>query len=175
MKNTKKIIAGVLALAAAMAISPMSVFAEDKNTTVSMDLDRYDELYYVTIPMSVEAENPGWNALGSGIKVEKAEIAGTDPKEYKLFNPAKKVTVTAASANDWKLVTTESTQSIGYTLKKTADDTTAAVSWDFSAAEITQEGTTKTAGVDVNADDYNAVPAGTYADRITFTIAVANS
>ena len=175
MKNTKKIMVALLSLAMVSALAPMSVFAETKDTDVSLTKEATDDaLYYVTIPQTLEVENSGWNALGTGIKVEKAPKEGSTT-EYLPFTSSKKVTVTADSANSWKLTSTESTKTVGYTLKSASTDTAAVTTWDFTADEITQEGTTKTAGIDVNADDYDAAPAGTYTDKITFTISVEDA
>lgn len=172
MKNTKKIMAALLSLAMVSALAPMSVFAETKDTDVTLTKAPTDDaLYYVTIPPTLTVENSGWNALGTGIKVEKAPKEGSTT-EYLDFTPSKKVTVSAASTNSWKLTSTESAKTVGYTLKSASADAAAVTTWDFLANEITQDGTTKTAGIDVNADDYDAAPAGTYTDKITFTIAV---
>lgn len=174
MKNTRRFMAALLSLAMVSALAPMSVFAETKDTDVTLTKAPTDDaLYLVTIPSTLTVENSGWNALGTGIKVEKAPKEGSTT-EYLPFTPSKKVTVTATSANSWKLTSTESTKTVGYTLKSASTDTVAVTTWDFTADEITQEGTTKTAGIDVNADDYDAAPAGTYTDKITFTISVVD-
>ena len=175
MKTTKKIMGAVMALAMVSALAPMSAFAETKETDVSLTKEpTVDELYLVTIPATLTVDNSGWNALGTGIKVEKAPKAGTTDT-FLDFDPAKKVTITATSANEWKLKSDETTKTVGYTLKSASTDTAAVTTWDFLANEITQDGTTKTAGIDVNADDYDAAPAGTYTDKITFTISVEDA
>jgi hypothetical protein len=175
MKNTRKFMAAVMALAMVSALAPMSVFAESKEIDVTLTKAPTDDaLYLVTIPATLNVENSGWNALGTGIKVEKAPKEGSTT-EYLDFTPSKKVTVSASSENSWKLTSNENTETVGYTLKSASTDTAAVTTWDFSADQITKAGTTKTAGIDVNATDYEAAPAGTYTDKITFTISVEDA
>ncbi|GEM_PF-7011588 len=169
----KKTIA-LLSAMAMLTVAPMTAFAETKETDVSLTKEpTVDELYIVTIPATLTVDNSGWNALGTGIKAEKAPKAGTNDT-FLDFDPAKKVNITATSANDWKLKSDEAAKTVGYTLKSASTDAAAVTTWDFLANEITQDGTTKTAGIDVNADDYDAAPAGTYTDKITFTISVVD-
>ena len=169
MKKTKKIIGGLTALAVISAMcAPMSVSAETATTDVTMTkVSPYDELYTVTIPETVTVTNSGWNELKagdvSGIKVEQTV---TDPD--KQFDPAKKVSISVASANSYKLKDGDNT--VSYTLNAEANGE-AVDKWEFSAEEV-NAGTAKTVGVDVDADEYDAAPDGSYTDTLTFGISV---
>lgn len=172
MKKTKKIIGGLTALAVISAMcAPMSVSAETATTDVTMTkVSPYDELYTVTIPETVTVTNSGWNELKagdvSGIKVEQTVTAPD-----KQFDPAKKVSISVASANSYKLKDGDNT--VSYTLNAEANGE-AVDKWEFSAEEV-NAGTAKTVGVDVDADEYDAAPDGSYTDTLTFTIAVEDA
>lgn len=172
MKKTKKIIGGLTALAVISAMcAPMSVSAETATTDITMTkVSPYDELYTVTIPETVTVTNSGWNELKagdvSGIKVEQTV---TDPD--KQFDPTKKVTISVASENSYKLKDGDNT--VSYTLNAEANGE-AVDKWEFSAEEV-NAGTAKTVGVDVDADEYDAAPDGSYTDTLTFGISVEDA
>ena len=132
-------------LAACMVTSSMigmSVPASAEGSTFS-----------IVIPATLTVENSGWNSIGN--------ISATGTLES-----GKKLTVTAASTNDWKLVS--GTNNVSYTMKSASTDTEATTSWEFT--ELSSTATTKPIGIDV--EDYSTKPAGTYIDTVTFTASV---
>ena len=145
-----------IALTAAMTVGAIGMNAPVHATENSTD-------YILTIPATLDVANAGWNAT-DGIKAQV--------KEGDTFDASKKLTVTAASANTWKLTSGENT--IGYNLaaaEAAYDSTAAPAAWEFSAAELDADGgTTKPMGIIV--DDYSEKPAGTYQDTVTFTATV---
>ena len=150
MTKTKKKILG-LALSASMIAScftGMSISASAEPTGSST--------YTVTIPSTLTVENSGWNSIGN--------ISATGSLES-----GKKLTVTAASTNNWKLVS--GTNNVSYTMKSASTDTAATTSWEFT--ELSSTATTKSIGIDV--EDYSTKPAGTYTDTVTFTASVEDA
>ena len=112
-----------------------------------------DSTYTLTIPSTLTVSGSGWNATG-GISATGTLASG------------KKLTVTAASANGWKLVS--GSNNVGYTLT-TASGGNQTTSWEFT----TLDGTAKPMGIIV--DDYSTKPAGTYQDTVTFTASVVDN
>ena len=142
------------------------VFADVNRTTVKLTVaEKYDTDYVMTIPADLTVESKGFNAL-SGLKVEHKSGLET------TFNPNSKVTVSATSTNGWQLKAEGIDSGIGYTLKSAADDTDATTSWEFTGDEITNDGTPKAVGVEIDADDYDDAAPGDYTDTITFTAEV---
>ena len=128
----------------------------------------YSTEYEITIPSTLEVQNAGWNATtGITAKLGSGEA----------FDSSKKLTVTAASAHSWTLVSDNNT--VGYNLATEGNNdsvynTQAEVpSWEFAADEITTEGKNKAMGIIV--EDYSEKPAGTYQDTVTFTAKVEDS
>ena len=120
--------------------------------TASVDFTIKDASYTITIPAKLTVENAGWNAT-AGVTAS-GEIAEDT-----------KLTVTAASANEWALKSGENT--VSYYLTD-AEDGKAMTAWDFTAEELSVEGgTSKTMGAVV--EEYINKPAGDYADTVTFT------
>ena len=121
--------------------------------------------YTITIPATLTVGNAGWNAT-AGI---------TANNSTNNFDTGKKLTVTAASTNNWALKSGDN--SVGYNLAESGDedsvynsDATAA-SWEFSAGELNAEsGTNKGMGIIV--ENYDEMPAGNYSDTVTFTAKV---
>jgi len=145
MTKTKQKILGI-ALSASMIAScftGMSIPASAEG----------ESTYSITIPSTLTVENSGWNSIGN--------ISATGSLES-----GKKLTVTAASTNDWKLVS--GTNDVSYTMKSASTDTEATTSWEFT--ELSSTATTKPIGIDV--EDYSEKPAGTYTDTVTFTAKV---
>ena len=130
--------------------------------------EAYSTDYVITIPSTLDVANKGWN--------------GTDGITAKLgsgtaFDTGKKLTVTAASTNNWALKSGEN--AVGYNLATAGDDNSAynaqaeVPSWEFAADEITTAGKNKGMGIIV--EDYSTKPAGTYQDTVTFTAKVEDA
>ena len=130
--------------------------------------EAYSTDYVITIPSTLDVANKGWN--------------GTDGITAKLgsgtaFDTGKKLTVTAASTNNWALKSGEN--AVGYNLATAGDDNSAynaqaeVPSWEFAADEITTAGKNKGMGIIV--EDYSTKPAGTYQDTVTFTAKVESA
>lgn len=135
------------------------------NSTTSSNNASVGTDYTLTIPATLNVANAGWNATdGITAKVKSGDT----------FDTGKKLTVTAASTNNWALKS--GANSIGYNLAAatgTYSSTAEAASWEFSADELNAEsgaGTKKDMGIIV--DDYSSKPAGNYSDTVTFTASV---
>ena len=123
--------------------------------TAGVDFTIKDASYTIIIPAKLTVENAGWNAT-AGITASGEIAEGT------------KLTVTAASANEWKLKDGENT--VDYYLA-TEEGGEPATVWDFTVDELAAEnGTTKAMGAVV--EEYINKPAGDYADTVTFTAKV---
>ena len=147
MKIKKRLLS--LALAATMALGLMS----GMSMTALAD---GDTTYTLTIPSTLTVKNSGWNDAG-GISATGTLASG------------KKLTVTASSANSFKLKS--GSNEVGYTLATASTDTTATTSWTFDSLSSTAA--TKPMGIIV--EDYSAKPAGTYQDTVTFTASVEDN
>ena len=161
-----KRIAAVTLTSALLGSFCTGAFADNNQTEIKLLVaDKYDSDYVMTIPADFTITSDGFNAL-SGLKV--AHKSGLET----TFDPNSKVSVTAKSANTWQLKAEGITDGIGYTLtsEEGGDATT---SWEFTSAEITNDGTTKHLGVDV--ESYENAEAGEYTDAITFTAEVESS
>ena len=144
------------ALAAALAIGIFGISVPAKAAENSTD-------YTITIPAMLSVANAGWNAT-DGIT---AQVKSGD-----TFDSSKKLTVTAASTNNWALKS--GNNSVGYNLATTTgtySNNATPASWEFSATELNANGgTNKDMGIIV--EDYSSMPAGTYTDTVTFTAKV---
>ena len=144
------------------------VFADNNQTTVKLTVaESYDTDYVMTIPAEVNVAGEGFTAFDGGIKVSH------NSEKTTTFDPNSKVTVSAASANEWQLKATGVADGIGYQLKGTAEDKAATTSWEFTGDKITNDGETKAVGVDV--ENYDDAAPGEYTDTITFTAVVESS
>ena len=155
MKIKKRILSLALAGAMTLGLMPgmsMTALAAENSTD-----------YTLTIPATLSVANAGWNAT-TGITAKV--------KDGDTFDTGKKLTVTAASTNNWAL--TSGDNSVGYNLATatgTYSSTATPASWEFSADELNAtSGTNKDMGIIV--DDYSSKPAGTYQDTVTFTAKV---
>ena len=135
---------------------------------VSAQADGFSTDYTITIPATLTVADAGWNAT-DGI---------TANNSTNNFDTGKKLTVTAASTNNWALKSGDN--SVGYNLAASGDENSAynsgatASSWEFSAGELNAEsGTNKGMGIIV--ENYNEKPAGNYTDTVTFTAKVENA
>ena len=168
---TFKKLASVL-LMTAILFGATSAVAEDKKTKLSLTVPKSeantscDEAYVLEVPSDFTITAAGWNELGA-IKISHATDSGD------AFSSKKKVVVTAVSANNWSLVMSgDTTQTIGYTLKTAKDDTAATTEFTFTAEQI-NNGASQDIGVDV--EDYAAKKAGDYEDEITYKVKVADA
>lgn len=128
----------------------------------------YSTEYEITIPSTLNVQNAGWNATtGITAKLGNGEA----------FDSSKKLTVTAASAHGWTLVSDNNT--VGYNLATEGNNDSVynaqaeVPSWEFAADEITTEGKNKGMGIIV--EDYSEKPAGSYQDTVTFTAKVEDT
>lgn len=120
----------------------------------------YDEAYVLTVPTDFNITASGWNSLGN-ITVKYS--GGEDG-----FDPKKKLVITATTSNDFKLVASGVSDTVSYFLATGVNDKSATKTFEFTADEITAEGTSKAIGV--NVEDYASKPEGTYEDEITYTV-----
>lgn len=137
-------LAGALTLGLLSALS-FPALAADGDTT-----------YTITIPSTLTVANSGWNDAG-GISATGTLASG------------KKLTVTAASKNNWALKSGEN--AVGYnmaTATGTYSSSATPASWEFT--ELSDTATTKPMGIIV--EDYSDKPAGTYQDTVIFTASV---
>ena len=150
-----------IALAAAMAIGTFGFSVPAKAAENSTD-------YTITIPATLSVESAGWNPT-DGITA-KVKIGDT-------FDSSKKLTVTAASANEWNLKSGEN--AIAYKMasnterEKSYADATATTSIDISAEDLNTGNYKAPFGIVV--EDYTDKPAGTYQDTVTFTAKVEDA
>ena len=148
MKIKKRILS--LALAGALTLGLLPAFS---SPALAAD---GDTSYTLTIPSTLSVANSGWNAT-DGISATGTLASG------------KKLTVTASSANSFKLKS--GNNEVGYTLATASTDTEATTSWTFDS--LSDTATKKDMGIIV--DDYSTKPAGTYQDTVTFTAKVENA
>ena len=141
-KTRTKVLSWLLSLALTLGLLPAlssPALADGETST-----------YTLTIPSTLNVANSGWNAT-SGISATGTLADGM------------KLTVTAASANNWSLKSGDN--SVGYTLT-TAEGGSQTTSWEFTTLDGTAQ------GLGIIVDDYSAKPAGTYTDTVTFTAKV---
>lgn len=164
-----KKLCSIITTGALIASTGAAAFGEDYKTSVRLVLSGgkalehvYDEAYTLAIPEALTITKEGWNSIGS----MTASYGGTNDG----FDPSKKLVVTAASTTGFNLTANGITDTIGYTVRTSANDTEATTTFEFKAAEITKAGTSKPIGVYVGSfsDKSNA----TYTDTITYTAVV---
>ena len=150
-----------IALVAAMAIGTLGFSVPAKAADNSTD-------YTITIPATLTVEQKGWNATdGITAKVKSGDT----------FDSSKKLTVTAASANEWNLKSGEN--AIAYKMasateqEKSYADATATTSIDISAEDLNTGNYKAPFGIVV--EDYTDKPAGEYKDIVTFTAKVEDA
>ncbi len=164
----KKFSALVIIGALIAALSATTAFADYK-TKLTLTLSggsavsnpTYDETYTLTVPESLRITTTGWNAMDSMTVKYSGSNAG--------FNTAKKLVVTATSANSFKLVADGVSSTISYFLATAQNDTSGKTSFTFTAAQITA-GAEQTLGVNVGT--FDGASNGTYTDEITYTVAI---
>ena len=159
-----------VALAAALAIGTFGFSVPAKateQTTTTTD-------YVLTIPADFDVTEKGWKYAGDIAVAQNAS-----------FDTGKKITVSAASAHEFRLtkdnaVTEYGDNYVRYDIcNATGAENTkgdAATSWEFSADAIKADGGAKQ-GIGVNVEDYTTknLPAGNYTDTVTFTAKVENA
>lgn len=150
-----------IALVAAMTIGTLGFSVPAKAADKSTD-------YTITIPATLTVEQKGWNATdGITAKVKSGDT----------FDSSKKLTVTAASANEWNLKSGEN--AIAYKMasateqEKSYADATATTSLEISAEDLNTGNYEAPFGIVV--EDYTDKPAGTYQDTVTFTASVVSA
>lgn len=150
-----------IALVAAMTIGTLGFSVPAKAADNSTD-------YTITIPATLTVEQKGWNATdGITAKVKSGDT----------FDSSKKLTVTAASANEWNLKSGEN--AIAYKMasateqEKSYADATATTSLEISAEDLNTGNYEAPFGIVV--EDYTDKPAGTYQDTVTFTAKVEDA
>ena len=152
-----------IALAAAMAIGTFGFSVPAKAAELPETTD-----YVLTIPATLSVASAGWNAT-DGIT---AQVKSGD-----TFDSSKKLTVTAASANEWNLKSGEN--AIAYKMasateqEKSYADATATTSLEISAEALNTGNYEAPFGIVV--EDYTDKPAGEYKDTVTFTAKVENA
>ena len=121
-----------------------------------------DSSYTLTIPSTLNVANSGWNAT-DGISATGTLAEG------------KKLTVTAASDDEFALVSGEN--KVNYKLAESGDtnttyaNATEKTAWEYTS--LSSDATTQSMGVVV--EDYSSKPAGTYQDTVTFTASVVSA
>ncbi|WP_201783606.1 hypothetical protein, partial [Kandleria vitulina] len=122
----------------------------------------------ITIPATLTVEQKGWNATdGITAKVKSGDT----------FDSSKKLTVTAASANEWNLKSGEN--AIAYKMasateqEKSYADATATTSLEISAEDLNTGNYEAPFGIVV--EDYTDKPAGEYKDTVIFTAKVEDA
>ena len=148
MKIKKRILS--LALAGALTLGLLPAFSSPALAAEG------DTTYTITIPSTLTVADKGWNAT-DGISATGSLASG------------KKLTVTASSANSFKLKS--GNNEVGYKLATASTDTEATTSWIFDSLSSTA--TKKDMGIIV--EDYSNKPAGTYQDTVTFTASVEDN
>ena len=136
-----------LALAGALTLGLMP------GMTMTALADGDTSSYTLTIPSTLNVANAGWNAT-DGISATGTLASG------------KKLTVTASSANSFKLKS--GNNEVGYTLT-TAEGGSQTTSWEFTTLDGAAQ------GLGIVVEDYSSKPAGTYQDTVTFTAKVENA
>ena len=134
---------------------------------ISVNAEENTPTYTITIPATITIEKSGWNELSGGIKA-----TGQNFKETQTLS------ISASSANSWKLISTN--DNVGYNLvasgnvNSTYNSSATPATWEFSKNELeATNGTTKTGGIVV--EDYSNKKSGNYEDTITFTASVVDN
>jgi hypothetical protein len=152
-----------IALAAVMAIGTFGFSVPAKAAELPETTD-----YVLTIPAKLDVASAGWNET-DGIT---AQVKSGD-----TFDSSKKLTVTAASANEWNLKSGEN--AIAYKMasateqEKSYADATATTSLEISAEDLNTGNYEAPFGIVV--EDYTDKPAGEYKDTVTFTAKVEDA
>lgn len=128
--------------------------------TVTCNLLITGMTYTITIPATVSVDKEGFNAFGDGIKI--CNLQNSDADMDGLM-------VSAASANDWKLV--KDSNSVRYGLRESEASESDVLEFKFAKGDIISEtGKIIACGVFINAEDFENAPEGDYTDTITWTI-----
>ena len=159
-----------LAMAGAMMTGTLAtavpVFAAESSGTTKVSLTvEPKNTYTMTVPANTKLSSAGTaTQLTGGIKITDGTL-----------EDGKKLTVTAKSANSWKMKADSATTQIGYTLYSD-EGKTAATSWEFTQEEANKDsGTTRDVYAKANADDVSSAASGEYSDVITFTGGVVDA
>ncbi len=158
----KKLISGISALALAVAIAPMSAFAD--TTEVTFDAPRISPEYTITIPAKADlnAENPK-----ATIKAENVYLDTTKHKQINVTLDSAQYVETGASTFIAK--TEDGSSSVTYTIGK--GDATTGVKVGDTVAEFTADGDQ----VLSFSEPTGATYAGTHTETLTFGISVESA
>lgn len=154
-----------LALSCALATAASALTVGWVTATASEAPAQAESDYTLTIPATLEVANSGWNSIGD------LTATGT-------LAQGKKLNVTAASENSWKLTSGENT--VAYKLcgetekEKTYADAAAATALDISKESLEQTGGFSVP-IGIVVEDYSTKPAGNYSDTVTFTATVEDA
>lgn len=168
-----KKVSALVITGALIASTGASAFGADYKTSIRLVLsggsastaDVYDEAYTLSIPEALTITTEGWNSIGN----MTASYGGTNDG----FDPSKKLVVTAASTTGFNLTANGITDTIGYTVRTSANDSEATTTFEFKAAEITKAGTSKPIGVHV--DSFIGKSNATYTDTIIYSVSVESA
>lgn len=149
------VLAGAMLAGTVGVMNPVTAMAEETSGATSANT------YTLTVPKDFAISNSRWNDVGA-VTVTKN---GT-------LDDGKQVTVTATSANGFKLVNADASDStdeknqIGYQMR-TEENGGEAMTFTFDAADINSEsGASQEFGVYV--DDFGEKAEGNYTDTLTF-------
>lgn len=135
------LLAGIVTIGSVGFMNPVEVKAATNNS------------FTITVPANVNIYNNGWNSIGT------VNVAGTIATD-------KKITVSIATANDFKLK--NETNEVAYTIKKTSNAAAAITSLDFAANDVNATGGASQS-IGAYVESFTGKPAGNYTDTITFT------
>ena len=171
MKNTRRFISAVMALAMVSAIAPMSAFAATESTIINQEtaLPTTKDInvsfenaptYTVTIPADVN--------FTSATATPENEVAVSDV----YLDKGKSVKVTVASANDYKMILggTDAGTFVPYSLTSDKSDVAGEII-TVASGTLNTKGS-GTAKLTYEITDKNIPAAGSYSDKLTFTISI---
>ena len=179
MKNTRKLLAAVMALAMVSAIAPMSAFAVD-DTVIKQDSTTksgtmtatYDVTakYTVTIPAGVTLDST--NAVSKKIEASDVMLESGKKITVKLTgasNTASGASFSAKTTKGDSTKTTKGDSTATYTIGK--GEATTGISVGDTVAEFTENGTQALTFSKAEGATY----AGTHTETLTFGIAVEDA
>ena len=169
MKNTRRLIAGIVTLTMVSAMAPVNAFAteniislDDSTSSGSTDVKySVEPSYTVVIPASITLSDT--SAINASISVDETATPFKLGKDQKLS-----VNIADVDTNDFKV--TNADQSLDYTV--TAGTSTTALTRGSTAAEFTNDDKTSKTLTFSQMDESAANYAGDYTGTLTFDIAV---
>lgn len=169
MKNTRRLIAGIVTLTMVSAMAPVNAFAteniislDDSTSSGSTDVKySVEPSYTVVIPASITLSDT--SAINASISVDETATPFKLGKDQKLS-----VNIADVDTNDFKV--TNADQSLDYTV--TAGTSTTALTRGSTAAEFTNDDKEPKVLTFSQMDASEANYAGDYTGTLTFDIAV---